>query len=138
MVLGMCGDEREAEWLSATVDPIAERLLTLVDPWDAYECALELVAAMANDFFSQCPHGGSLYVAWAELTDLFETGKTSTEDAHNVLRRATSEWLHRPPGPASAFLDGWARDAENSVHALFERDGDFWRDPRPKRPRPHA
>ena len=76
------------------------------------------------------PHSGAVYVAWAELTDLYETGKTPMADAHATLRLAAARWLDRPSEPTADFIEQWASEASQTVGALYERDGNWWHDPR--------
>lgn len=120
-------DARDGAFLSQVVDPGARRILEASDPWQAYRVANDTYPALLDH---DLPHSGALYVAWAELTDLFETGKTPVPDAHAALRRAAAEWLRRP-GPATAtHAERWIKYASDQVRYLSDRDGDFWRGPR--------
>jgi hypothetical protein len=72
------------------------------------------------------PHGGDLYATWAELTDLYETGKTPISDAHVTLREAATEWLTRAGDRTEASIEAWSEHTRTTVTSLFDRDGTFW------------
>jgi hypothetical protein len=61
------------------------------------------------------PNGGQLYVARAELTDLFAVGRTSLESAHEVLRQAATRWLSKPEQPDQSFLAGWLVETQAAI-----------------------
>lgn len=115
---------RESQFVAAAVDPLAQQVLDATEPWAAYDLALSIPGALL-DALEWMPHS-ALYNAWAELTDLFETGKTPLPDAHAALRHAATEWLARPGEPTGAFLDFWLEQTQASTSRLFRRDGDFW------------
>lgn len=110
------------------VDPIAHAVLDAAEPWDAYNAA-ETGRAALTEYLEWGPHGGAVYIAWAELADVYETGKTPIIDAHATLRKAATSWLDRSGLPSGSFIEGWISDANEAVRTLFERDGDFWRSP---------
>lgn len=122
-------DERESRLLSTDVDPVVRAILEALDPWDAYKAANDIPDSLVDEL-DWMPHGGSLYTTWAELTDLFETGKTPIPDAHAVLRRAATSWPTRTGEPTGASLEIWLEQTEASINAVVHRDGDFWRIPK--------
>ena len=77
----------------------------------------------------ELPHAGEVYVAWSELADVYETGKTPIPDAHSTLRLAAETWLDRPEQPDAGFIAEWVSDAADAVSSLFKRDGNWWYDP---------
>ncbi len=83
---------RESSFVAAAVDPLVQRVLDAAEPWAAYDVAFTIPGALL-DALDWMPHGGALYAAWAELTDLFEGGKTPIPEAHAALRRAATRWL---------------------------------------------
>ena len=102
------------------------------DAWAAYRCANELSARFTDTSPGgsfDLPHAGEVLRAWAELADLYETGKTPIGDAHATLRSLATRWLARPDVPVVGFIERWVLDAADAANALFERDGDFWRSP---------
>jgi hypothetical protein len=121
--------ERESQLLSTEIDPLAQAILDSVLPRDAYEAVNEIPGRLL-DALDWLPHGGALYRAWAELADLFETGKTPIPDAHAALRQAASDWLARPEDSTGASVEMWLERAQTLTHRLFDRDGDFWQGPR--------
>ena len=131
MAVSDLADEQAREWafFSGAIDPLVRQLLTFEDPWDAYRRALEVAALLTDTSpggsFS-LPHSGAVYVAWAELTDVYDTGKTPVSDAHSTLRLAATNWLDRPAKPTAVFIEQWASDASHAVAALYERDGNWW------------
>ncbi len=134
-MVGHVGDDvddvkqaRASERYRQLVDPVAVEVLVATDPWDAYRTANKVPNQLAVDL-EWLPHGGSVYVAWAELTDSYETGKTPIADAHAVLRQAASAWLDRPGLPDGQHVERWVREATATLHSLFLCDGDFWRSP---------
>jgi hypothetical protein len=116
---------RESELYSLRLDPIARDVLAATDPWDAYREANKVSPQLTADF-EWLPHGGEVLVAWAELADVYDTGKTPITDAHAALRQAASIWLDRPGLPNAEHIERWLRRAHDAAHALFRRDGDFW------------
>ena len=109
--------------MRAVGDPMAHDVVRAVEPWDAYRAALGYGAFLDDP---DLPHGGGLYVAWAELTDLFETGKTDDATAHALLRAAVLDWLRRPNLPDSGWVEGWIDKVRGAVSNQFRADGDFW------------
>lgn len=84
------GRARAAALFSERIDPIAREVLAARDPWDAHEAAGRVGAALSDEL-DWLPHAGGIYVAWAELEDLYETGKTPIPDAHAALRQAATD-----------------------------------------------
>ena len=124
--------EREWAFLGRTADPLVRELLALDDPWEAYERGNHLSDLMTDTELGgsfELPHAGSIYVAWAELTDVYETGVTPIADAHAALRLAATRWLDRPAEPSARFIEEWATDARRTAGELFARDGDWWNRP---------
>ncbi|QRP45784.1 hypothetical protein [Amycolatopsis sp. FDAARGOS 1241] len=123
-------DDLAREWALFTqrVDPLARTVIAAVQLWDAYDAADEIPGTLLDDI-EWLPHGGAVYTAWAQLTDVYETGKTPIHDAHTALRHAAQAWLERPSEPDSAFIDDWVRQANDASSRLFRRDGDFWHSP---------
>lgn len=103
-------------------------LLAEEDPWEAYEQA-GFVSGAINREMLELPNGGALYVSWAELQDVFETGKTPIPEAHAALRRASELWLRRPEAPSAGFLSEWLDFARQEAGFFFDRDGDCWHEP---------
>ena len=122
-------EERESQLLSTQVDPLARAILDAVEPWDAYRMANDIPSSFL-EALAWMPHGGSLYKTWAELTDLFETGKTPIPYAHAALRQAATDWLARQGEPTSASIEMWLERTQTSLNALVDRDGDFWGGPK--------
>lgn len=119
---------RESQLLVTVVDPLVRAITDAAEPWDAYEAAVGIGDSFVDEVVWM-PHGGSLYAIWAELTDLFATGKTPLADAHRALTEAATAWLDRSDEPSSEFLAAWLERAQDSIGALARRDGDFWRGP---------
>lgn len=119
---------RAAALLSERIDPIARDVLAARDPRDAHEAAGR-VGAVLSDELDWLPHAGGIHVAWAELEDLYETGKTPTPDAHAALRQAATDWLSRSGPPDASCVERWLAATAQAVQALVDRDGDFWRSP---------
>jgi hypothetical protein len=71
-----------------------------------------------------------VHVGWSELADLYETGKTPIADAHATHRLAATRWLDRPAEPSTSFVEQWVSEASEGVGALFDRDENWWRNPR--------
>ncbi|HEY6794495.1 MAG TPA: hypothetical protein VI248_07415 [Kineosporiaceae bacterium] len=92
---------RQAQFLGEEVDPIAQQVVDAADPWKAYEAAIEAPGALINEL-DWMPRGGLIYVAWAELADLYDAGKVPIGEAHAALRQAASDWLDRPVGTGDA------------------------------------
>ncbi|WP_433200622.1 hypothetical protein ACQP00_29105 [Dactylosporangium sp. CS-047395] len=122
-------EERESQLLATEIDPLAQAILDSVQPWDAYEAALEIPGRLQGAL-DWLPHGGALYGAWADLADLFETGKTPIADAHGALRQAATDWLARSEDDTGAPVETWLEGAQTLTHRLTDRDGDFWHGPR--------
>lgn len=125
------GDELkdQDEFVVAHIDPMVRRLLEAPDCDKAYEAANEVAQALANR--PDLANGGALYIAWSELTDVFETGRTPQEDADAALREAATQWLARcdPTGAdlaGASFYEAWVHLAGDLVHGLYARDGNFW------------
>jgi predicted RNase H-like HicB family nuclease len=116
--------DRQVAFFVTNVDRLARSVLAAADPWQAYDFALKISAVLSEAL--ELPNTGSAYVAWCELQDLFETGKTPEADAHAALRAAAEEWLARPDPVTEQHLEAWAEHARASASALFRRDGDFW------------
>lgn len=110
------------------IDPIARDVLAAGDPWEAYRAAGMVGAALSDDLDRHSQVGG-IYVAWGELLDLYETGKTPIPDAHAALRQAAIDWLAGPKVPDGSWLERWSASTARAVRALVDRDGDFWRSP---------
>jgi len=69
---------------------------------------------------------GARVLAWADLEDLYETGKTPIPNAHAALRQAATDWLARPSVPnQAAYIETWIAQARESVSAVIKRDGGF-------------
>lgn len=110
------------------LDEVAASVLRAVDPWDAYRAASAASGALTGAL-DWLPRGGALYVAWADLTDLFEAGKTPVPDALAVLRDAAARWQQWSAAPSGPGLAAWLEDTTEATTALRRRDGDFWRQP---------
>ncbi len=96
-----------------------------MEPWGAYD-VVNVIPDTLVDALDWMPHGGSLYSTWAELTDLFETGKTPIPDAHTALRQAATDWLARPGEPTAAYIEIWLERTQLEIKRLVARDGTFW------------
>lgn len=125
--MGVVDDaEREAAFFRDVMDPFDRAVLEAEDPWDAYQSIASMRGAM-TDYLDWGPHGGEVFVAWADLEDLYDTGKTPLSDAHGALRQAASQWLARPPMPdTGAYVENWIAETARSVSGFVERDGGFW------------
>lgn len=123
--------EREWAFFSHVIDPLVREVLATDDAWEAYRRANAVAGPMLDTSPGTValPHLGGVYVAWQELTDVYETGKTPDADAHEALRSAARSWLDRPLEPSAEFIEQWIADARNAAGALFKRDGDWWNDP---------
>ncbi len=121
----------EWQFFERDIDPLVRELLSQADPWEAYRRGLAVSDLMTDTepggSFS-LPHAGGVYSAWGSLTDLYDTGKTPISDAHAALRRAAEEWL--PLVPDAAFIEHWMSEAGPATGELFDRDGNWWRDPK--------
>ncbi len=120
--------EREWNLFREKIDPICLQVLEASHPEDAYGAACYCPGALLDDL-GWLPHGGAVYVAWARLTDLFETGKTDDDVAHRILREATEQWLQRPPSPVAEFIEEWTEQTTEAVTLRFRLDGNFWTKP---------
>lgn len=120
-------DDLAREWalIASAGDPMAAAVLAANDPWDAYNAALDYEPFLDDP---DLPHAGALHVAWAELTDLFETGRTEIVVAHSVLRAAARAWLDRPTERSTSWVESWIAHASAATTAQFREDGDFWQD----------
>jgi hypothetical protein len=112
------------------MDPFVRAVLDAEDPWGAYEAVASMRSAMI-DYLEWGPHGGAVFVAWADLEDLYDTGKTPIPDAHAALRQAASDWLDRPsvPDEVAAYIEGWIAQTGRVASAIIDRDGGFWNSP---------
>ena len=119
---------RESELYGQKLDPIARKILTAEDPWDAYRIAGEAPGQLLHEL-EWLPHGGAVYICWAELADVFETGKTPIPDAYAALRRAASAWLDRSGLQGADDIEQWIELAGAEVGVLLRRDGDLWGGP---------
>jgi hypothetical protein len=105
----------EREWrLLQEIDVVAREVLAATDAWDAYAAANGASGSLVDDL-TWMPHGGQVYVAWAELTDLFEIGETPLERAHDVLRKAAIRWLQEPEKPDPVFLAERLGETHSSI-----------------------
>ena len=121
--------EREGTFFREVLDPFVHAVLGAHDPWDAYESVSRMRSAMI-DYLDWGPHGGAVFVAWADLEDLYDTGKTPIPDAHAALRAAATSWLDRPSVPhLAAYVEGWIAQVDQTVSAIIGRDGGFWTSP---------
>lgn len=123
-------DALDREWIlfREKVDPFVYEVVEAIEPWDAYNAALAVPAALADDI-GWLPHGGAVYAAWAGLADLFEAGKTSIDAADDVLRHAAADWLSRSSEPVSGAIEAWVERAMDAVALRYREDGDFWQGP---------
>ncbi len=129
----MAGDTdvvRQTVFFRDVMDPFVRAIITTDDPWHAYDEVARMRGSML-DYVEWGPHGGQVFVAWADLEDLYDTGKTPIEDAHAALRRAAREWLARPvDGPEeTTYIEEWTARVGQTVSAITERDGGFWSSP---------
>lgn len=127
-------DDRAREWAFFTevIDPVVRDVLALDDAWEAYRRTNDLSGLLTDTSPGgswDLPHSGTVYVAWAELTDLYETGRTPIPDAHAALRQAAARWLDRPAESTSDFIEQWVSEASQAVGAMYDRDGNWWREP---------
>lgn len=121
-------DTREVAFLRNALDGVAEAVLHAADPWAAYRAAEDASGALL-DALEWLPHGGSVYIAWAEVIDLYETGKTPVSDAFAVLCDAATRWLAWSSVPSGPGLNDWLRTTAKATAALVRRDGTFWSEP---------
>lgn len=127
-------DEREGEQqrepgaLSQAIDPVAQLVVNADDPWDAYRSATGVSSSLPDDW-ADLPHGGEVYVVWAELCDLYAAGKTPIPQAHAALTRAASSWLARPGLPTGDFIAGWLKATADDTRSLVAKYGDTWTTP---------
>lgn len=118
--------------LGQMIDPLVRELLALEDAWHAYQRANAINGLLIDTSPGgswELPHAGHVYRAWSELEDLYETGKTPIDEAHETLRMAARKWLDRPAQPTAGFIEQWVSEAEDAAGALFKRDGDWWHEP---------
>ncbi len=124
--------EREWAFCKQLVDPAVHEALALKDPWQAYHRTLEMLDLLTDVSPSgswELPHAGGVYRSWAMLTDLYETSKTSIDEAHATLRGAATRWLERPTAPTADFIEQWLLETDKATADLFKRDGDWWHKP---------
>ena len=117
---------RDWATLKALVDPIATAVLAATEPWDAYDAACTYGQILEDP---DLPHAGAVYVAWAELTDVFETGMTREEIADSLLRDRAVAWLAQPTEPSSEWILEWVARTRDGVTDRFDADGNWWRPP---------
>lgn len=115
---------RQEVFFREVMDPFVRDLLDAPDPWDAYDAVASMRGAM-QDYLEWGPNGGEVFGAWADLEDLYDTGKTPIADAHAALRSAAVDWLARPSEPSVDYLAKWVENANRKVAVLIERDGGF-------------
>ena len=127
------GPTAEADWARARdyfrerISPMVKSIVEEEDPWDAYEGVAHMRGLMLDDL-EWLTNGGEAFVAWANLEDTFETGKTPVEDAHKALRDAAVDWLNRSFDTPDDLAD-WAKQAQAATLRLRDRDGDWWQEP---------
>ena len=125
--------ERQRRFFTGSIDPVVRAVLEADNPWEAYRLAgaiADLMTDTSPGGSFDLPHAGQLYVAWAELTDLFATGKTPITEAHAVLRSASERWLGRSEGAAAdESFEVWLAVTSEAVRVLVQRYGDFWSNP---------
>lgn len=114
--------ERERVVLREGVDPLVAQLLACADPWDAYHLAVS-IGGVLSDGLVWMPHGGHLYVAWAELTDVYEISATPLEEAHRLLRAAAAAWMRSSGVHAEADISAWLAQASALSSDAFARYG---------------
>ena len=78
---------READFFRDVMDPFVCAMVTAEDPWDAYNEVAGMRGSML-DYLEWGVHGGQVYVARADLADLYVTGTTPIEEAHAAWPRA--------------------------------------------------
>jgi hypothetical protein len=105
------------------MDPYVLVLVDAEDPWAAYEAVASMRGVM-HDYLAWGPNGGAAFVAWSELEDVYETGKTPVDEAHAALRQAGVEWLERPAKPSDQYVEAWIARASQAVGVFSARDGD--------------
>jgi hypothetical protein len=123
------GVEDEATFFRDVMDPFVRAVLDTDDPWGSYQSVASMRSAMI-DYLAWGPHGGAVFGAWADLEDLYDTGKTPIPDAHAALRQAAIDWLARPSVPhMAAYIEKWIAQAGRTASAIIDRDGGFWSSP---------
>ena len=96
---------------------------------EAYEAVASMRSAMLG-YLEWGPHGGAVFIAWADLEDVYDTGTTPIPDAHAALREAARGWLARPQGPhMTSYIENWIVEAGQAASMLVKRDGGFWTSP---------
>jgi len=116
---------REFQSLAAAIDPFARKILEAEDPWDGQQTAAYICGSLLDDVV-WVPSEGRLYIVWAELSDLYDTGKTPIPEAFAVLRQAAADWLARPGALTAEFIEAWSERTQTASDYLFDRDGSFW------------
>lgn len=94
------------------VDARASELLETDEPWAAYEIAMEIAGLEFNEAWrGVIDFDGVFYVAWIELTDLFDAPwwnkRLTLEEADRLLRDAGREWLATPIDARRELLATW-------------------------------
>lgn len=123
----------ESQWAGAggyyrdRISPLVRSILEDEDPWQAYDGVVRLRGLMVDDL-GWLPGGDQAFIAWANLEDTFETGKTPIADAHQALRQAANDWLSRTFDTPDD-MTAWFEQAQAITTRLRERDGDWWHDP---------
>jgi hypothetical protein len=81
---------REESFFREVMDASVRAVLSTKDPWEACESVVNVRSAM-TDYLVWGMHGGAVFVAWADVEDLCDTGKTPITEAHAALWQAASE-----------------------------------------------
>ncbi|TDQ04939.1 hypothetical protein [Labedaea rhizosphaerae] len=99
------------------MDPLISEVARSTDPQHAYETGA-LIAGLATDWMVKGYPDGTLYMLWADLTDLFESESLvrigwesellTDEQAHAVMLLAANEWLATPSRRRHRYLRRWA------------------------------
>lgn len=119
--LASSDEERQESVCHRLVDPIAQRVLEAVDPWDAYEAAMDAGGAVLDEI-DWMPDGGAIYGQWMELSDLFDHPRSrfTAEAAQTAARRAARDWLNSPIEIGA--LKRWAEEDDYFAGAYPKRD----------------
>lgn len=103
--MGVVDDaDREAAFFRDVMDPFVRAVLEAEDPWDAYQSIASMRGAM-TDYLDWGPHGGEMFVAWADLEDLYDKGKTPLSDAHGASVKLRPNGL--PGRPCLTLAHTW-------------------------------